>query len=229
MKSKKSVDYTIGNYRFVGDGVEYQLKENEYSWMTYNNSNDIAATQLYSSYDLAYGDCILSGLGMGILLEMLSKKTNVTRIRVYEKSIDVIMINYKFGSIPDNVEIINQPIENMKNVDCDCLLFDHWETESFEYKKENMRDIVSNNNPKLVWFWTHENEFYKKYKEKINKKYNFNEIYDEWLKELSIPGIPQVSEEQMNLYIDKYITDDKLMEYNLNSLKNKNNKKPINT
>jgi len=216
MNSKTIVDYSIGNYRFFSDdGINYKLTENNNQWMEYNNIEKTSYEEMYNMYDLAYGDCVVSGYGFGFLIQMLISKESVNRIRVYEKSIEVIEINRRFGKIPENVEIINERIEKMKGVECDCLLMDHWELEGFLFKKENMRNIISKNNPKLVWFWTHEIEFLKwinnqkndfttRYGNNYDTELHFDIIYSQWLQELSIPSIPYISKDKMKLYIDNY-------------------------
>jgi len=209
IKTKKPVDETLGKCRFLSENsVYYQLLIDDNVNMEYNSIDEIALTQLYSSYDLAYGDCILSGLGMGILIDMIISKPNVTRIRVYEKDADVIAINRKFGDIPSKVEIINEPIENMKNVECDCLLFDHINEINFPLMIEEYKNIISNNKPKLVWFWSAEYCFFNTYGDESKEKNNYNDLYKKFLEDISIPGFPNVTEEKMNLYLDKYVAHD---------------------
>jgi len=198
---REKKDLKIGNFRFYKKNGLYFLLE-EKQWTCHDVITNEQFGQLYSSFDLAYGDCILSGLGFGILPSMLLKNPKVKNITVYENSSEVIEMNVLHGGIPERINVINQPIQSIKNVKCDCLLFDHFELESLDDICKDMRQVVSDNNPELVWFWRLEREFNDKYKSEIENNYDM--CYADFLKELNIPKIPYIEKEKMKEYIKKF-------------------------
>jgi len=180
----------------------FRLFLNGKQWMVYGTVNKFEERQLFSSVDLAYGKCVISGLGFGIISEMLLNNPKVTSVTVYENSEDVIEMNRLYGHAIKEVEVIHQSINDVRDINCDCLLLDHYELESDEYIVENVRNISVNNKSNLLWFWRAE-PIIKKFQRqrKIN---NIKEAYDQWAFSTGIENLPTLTEQQLQHYIGKW-------------------------
>lgn len=164
----------------------------------------------YSSYDLAYGHCVLSGLGLGMLAKWLLEKPEIEKITVYEISKEIIELNYILHGKEffDKIEIINDSINNAFNLECDCLLLDHFiydgkNNEIFyeKYLKE-IKNITNKNNFKLIWFFYVE-ELLREFAESKNISLNENNIknvYSEWLEKINIEKMPILNSEKLLNY-----------------------------
>jgi hypothetical protein len=155
-------------------------------WMTYSPVHKHQIKEFYSSYELAHGHCILTGLGLGILPAMLLENPKVTKITVFELSQDVIDFNRALNNIDPRITIIRESAQNIKNMNADCLLLDHYEFESIDFIKNDIKMIYSQNNIPLVWFWSVENKFRRTGLE-LNS-YNFTQWF---------PILPRVTTEQL--------------------------------
>jgi len=121
--------------------------------MTYSN-NDVVIKQLYSSYDLAYGDVLVSGLGFGILALWLCSKPEVNSVTVIEISEDIIRLFKNSNYIPDKLNVINYDMINY-NTDkkYDVLLLDHYENQKFDWILEDIKKISSRIKHTNMWAW----------------------------------------------------------------------------
>ena len=73
----------------------FNLVGKDRGWMGYDYKTHWQANEFYVEIDRAYGVCVTTGLGLGILQCQLCLKENVEKVVVYEKSADVIEIFYK--------------------------------------------------------------------------------------------------------------------------------------
>jgi hypothetical protein len=143
-----------GNIKIVDKGKGFILYENNKFWMNSLKKNDSAIKQLYSSYDLAYGNVIISGLGFGILALWLCNKPDVVSVTVIEFSEDVIKLFKDSNSIPDKLNIVNMDIRNYNtDTEYDAILLDHYETESFDFILDDIQKISSKIKHKNMWAW----------------------------------------------------------------------------
>jgi hypothetical protein len=143
-----------GNIKIVDKGKGFILYENNKFWMNSLKKNDSAIRQLYSSYDLAYGNVIISGLGFGILALWLCNKPDVVSVTVIEFSEDVIKLFKDSNSIPDKLNIVNMDIRNYNtDTEYDAILLDHYETESFDFILDDIQKISSKIKHKNMWAW----------------------------------------------------------------------------
>jgi len=142
-----------GTVDIVDEGDLFVLYNNGEQWMTYSK-NDLAIKQLYSSYDLAYGDVLVSGLGFGILALWLCTKPNVSSVTVIEVSEDVIKLFKDSNSVPDNLKIVNQDIRKYNtDKEYDALLLDHYELQDYDWMLDDMQIIFSTIKHKNIWAW----------------------------------------------------------------------------
>ncbi len=159
-----------GNIKIVEMGKGFVLYENDQFWMNYPN-NDSVIKQLYSSYDLAYGNVLVSGLGFGILALWLCSKPEVLSVTVIEFSEDVIKLFKDSNTIPDKLNIINMDIRKY-NTDTgyDAILLDHYEKETFDFILDDIEKISSNIKHKNMWAWPLEEMYlFKMYADKNHK------------------------------------------------------------
>jgi len=203
----QDVDITIGNARLYKNNNVYNLTVNGHKWFTYNYINHTTVREFNSSYDVAYGDCVLSGLGLGILPALLLQKPDVKSITIYESNSDVIKLNKLVGFIDLNqINVINKPIEEANNIECDCLLLDHYEDESEDYIIKNMKAISNNINYNKVWFWKAEYFILLNY---LNSDLNLNESYMQWLANYNeIPKLARLKTDKLKYYIKGYFANE---------------------
>ena len=79
-------------YRLFNKGLQWNLLDR------YTNKQ---IKEMYSSYDMAYGDVIISGFGFGILACWLASKPEVTSVTVLEVSQDVYDVFLMNNELPD--------------------------------------------------------------------------------------------------------------------------------
>jgi hypothetical protein len=184
----------------------YTLLVHGRQFMTYNPKSNLQAKELYSSYDLAYGDVICSGLGFGLLPLWISQKVN--SVKVYEKSQDVIDYFLLYNDKPDNMEIICADINDVED-ECDCLLLDHYEFEPVEQKIENMKSIKIKH--KLIWAWSMEKMLISKWNRTSEYLYgiglmlnpiDFSTKYDEFK---FMDTLPDLTADKVNEYAYTYL------------------------
>ena len=185
-------------------GKGYRLTVDGKQWMTYSPIGLTQEKEFASSVDLAYGKCVLSGLGLGILAGMLLNNPKVTSITVYEVSKEVIELNRTCGESFNKIEVIHQSMRDVKNIECDCLLLDHYEHESDEYIIDDVSEISYNNNAKCIWFWRAE-PMIEHFKD-IGKITNIQKSYDTWAASTGIRNLTNLTEQQLNYYISQWDT-----------------------
>jgi len=201
---------------FDGDS-QYALYSDNSLWMTYNSHNNISIKQMYSSYDLAYGDVLVSGLGFGIFALWVANKPGVKTVTVYEISKDVIDVFLKNNIIPTNLIIKNEDISNLvSSTYYDCILLDHYELESSEYRISNMSKISKNiPNHEVIWFWSLEGIFtdfsYGLTGDQLYGTFLYHNsinFYQQWenfrSKVLKIETIPRLCQYKINEYVYTY-------------------------
>lgn len=186
------------------NGGEYKLTIHGKQWMTYCPTRLTQEKEFASSVDLAYGKCVLSGLGLGILPGMLLENPKVTSVVVYEISKEVIELNRLCGESFKKIEVIHQSMRDVKNIECDCLLLDHYEFESDDFIIDDVNDISFWNNASCVWFWRAE-PMIQLFKDKSNTV-DIEKAYEQWATSTGIRNLPKLSKQQLNYYISQWDT-----------------------
>ena len=195
----------------------YFLYENEkirWQWDHFG----YAAHELYSSYDLANGDILLSGIGLGGLLMWLSSKNDVKSITIIEKDQEMIDAFLSNNKLPKNINIIKDNIETYKTEKFfDFLILNHFEREKNQVIIESTKEIIKNiSNHNFVWFWPMERVFCEsafefdieymglliKKGNKISYWFDFEESWNKFTEnELSFLKLPKLTKEKINEYI----------------------------
>jgi CRISPR/Cas system CMR-associated protein Cmr5 small subunit len=172
--------------------------------------------EMYSSYDLAYGKILMSGLGFGILALWLSKKQEVKSIHILEISQEVVDIFLSKNTLPDNVTIEIADASKYKTDEYyDCILVDHYEIIHYKNQIKDMKKVAKNiPNHKLFWSWNIETVYtsalYNKYipyqgDNKLIEGEDFSGNWEEFRKKtLNIPTVPALTPEKINEYIYTY-------------------------
>ena len=122
---------------------------------------------------------------------------------MYEISEDIIKLNKIVGFVDLNkITVINKPIEEAKDIKCDCLLLDHYELESEKYMVNNMKTITNNINYDKIWFWKAEIWILLNY---LKSDLNLNESYAQWLTYYNeIPKLAKLNTDKLKYYIKGY-------------------------
>jgi hypothetical protein len=184
-------------------------------WMVVDQHTNQEVKELYSSYDLAYGDVLISGLGFGILATWIASKPEVNSVTVVEVSPEIIEL-YKKKNLHIKINIINTDIHMFTSDNhYDCFFLDHYEMERFEWRLKDIQELSSKINHDVLWAWSLE-EIY------ANMSYNlstydlrgthlFNtrvNFYTNWSyftsTTLKIPTLPKLSEVKINEYVYTY-------------------------
>lgn len=196
-----------GTWRLYGDGLQF---------MQLITKSNREVKELYSSYDLAYGDVLITGLGFGIIALWTCNKPEVTSVTVVENSQDVIDLFLANNKVPNNMTIICADANNYTtNKHYNCLLLDHFSDDvedAFTYAK--IKKVSENLSHDLFWFWSLEEKYADKmynishkdlYIEPIDlSNYNFGLKWQAWKKFLQIPTLPNVASDKIQEYVELY-------------------------
>lgn len=188
-----------GKARLVKQGDYYNLSHNNRKWMGYHTTNFWQAQEFVVELNLAYGVCVTTGLGLGIIQTLLCSNDKVSKVIVYEKNKDIIDIFYsiieKNNFDISKIEIINQSADEMKNQICDCLFLDHFEGESETEILDRVSKIEANNTCNLLWYWP-AGYHYITFLEKKRKKISLDS-YIEWKNYTGLNFLPSIIEENV--------------------------------
>jgi hypothetical protein len=209
----------------------FYLHKNNKQLMGLNINSNIEIKELYSSYDLSYGDVLISGLGFGILPLWVASKTEVKSVKVIEYSQGVINLFLQSNKIPKNMTIELGDISTYKsNNKYDCILLDHFQDlqpeNEWHLRIEDIQLICKNiPNHNLIWGWSLEHIFLSKkfqitfqqlYRQFIDlRKFD---LYSKWLefidKDINVITLPSLSVHKLTEYVYTYFNYIELKELN---------------
>jgi hypothetical protein len=156
----KIQEASLGTVDIIHDKNAYVLYNNGERWMVLNKGSHDEIKEMYSSYDQAYGDVFVSGLGFGILALWLCNKPEVKSVTVMEISKDVIDLFKSVNEVPDNMTIIHADVLSFTTDDkYDCLLLDHYEKQNWDWRLKNMQDICNRIEHDKFWAWSLEQAY----------------------------------------------------------------------
>lgn len=205
--NKVSIVNDNGVWRLYGDGVQF---------MQLITKTNREIKELYSSFDLAYGDVLITGLGFGILALWVANKPEVTSVTVIENSQDVIDLFLAHNKLPEKVTIILSDADNYTtDKHYDCLLLDHFKDRDerpFTYAR--IQNVAKNIPHNLFWFWSIEQRYCVRvydlrlidlYLEPVDlSNYDFGRKWQAWIGVLEIPTIPNVASDKIKEYVELY-------------------------
>jgi hypothetical protein len=200
------------------DAVMFYLHKNGKQLMVLNTRTNKEVKELYSSYDLAYGDVLVSGLGFGILPLWLASKPEVTSVKVIEFSQEVIDLFLRSNEIPGNLTIELGDISTYVSDDrYDCILLDHFQDHFPESEYHlNLKSIedISHNVPNhdVIWGWSLEQMFLTIKFGISPHRFTINpidlrqfDLYPAWLEfisdDMSVATVPSLSKHKLTEYI----------------------------
>lgn len=194
----------------------YRLLNRGNQWMMLDMYTNKEIKEMYSSYDMAYGDVLITGFGFGVLACWLASKPEVTSVTVLEMSKDIYDIFLMNNRLPDKVNvIITDACEYKTDKHFDCLFLDHYEKNSTDWVFRDVRKIVKNlPNHNLFWFWSLEEKYAEVMfdipKDELVKTVlwhhyvDFYVKYSEFKNILNIKTLPELNRDKFNDYIYTY-------------------------
>jgi len=186
-------------------------------WMVLDRYTNKEIKELYSSYDMAYGDVVITGFGFGVLACWLASKPEVTSVTVLEISKDVYDIFLMNNKLPDKVNvIITDASEYKTDKHFDCLFLDHYEENSIDWVFKDVKKIAKNlPNHKVLWFWSLEEKYaevmFNIKRDQLIETFLLHNYLDFYVKYsefkndiLKIKTLPELSSDKFNDYIYTY-------------------------
>lgn len=207
---------TYGSIEIDKAGHKYLLKHSGVDWHLYNEKNMREYYEQWSSYDLAYGDVLLSGFGFGLIATWIASKPEVKSVTVIEKCSDVVTAFLANNDMPNNITVVIDDA-NTYSTDktYDCIIYDHIPNgqHSPDFYKNlcaSAKDIKHN----LFWFWSLEAYYLIHYYDisvdnlYVNpidfKPFDFSTKWEELRTELDMPTIPSLPKDKIDSYINSY-------------------------
>jgi hypothetical protein len=177
--------------------------------------------EMYSSYDLAYGNVLISGLGFGILSLWVASKPEVKSVKVIEYSQGVIDLFLQSNTLPENITIELGNISTYKsNERYDCILLDHFQDlvpeNEWHLRLTDLKQISKNiPNHNVIWGWCLEYMFLSKkfeitFEQLFTNPINLTkfDLYSKWLEfineDMKVSTLPSLSKNKLIEYIYTY-------------------------
>jgi hypothetical protein len=211
IKEGKSNDVSI-----INDNNVWRLGDKDFQYMQLITKSNREIKELYSSFDLAYGDVLITGLGFGILALWVANKPEVKSVTVIEYSQDVINLFLASNQLPDKVKIIVGDADNyVTDKHYNSLLLDHFkdsDPKAFTY--ERVRKVAKNIPHDLFWFWSIEQRYTVRicdvrlrdlFEFPIDlSDIDFGSKWQAWIDVLGIRTIPIIAPEKIREYVEYY-------------------------
>lgn len=144
----------------IQNDTSYLLEKQGIPWMCTDIDYLYAKDTSHSQYDLAYGNVLVTGLGFGILTKALSEKPEVTSVTVVEIEQDVIDAFLLNNTLNSKVSIVQgDATKYTSDLKYDCLLPDHYESQSMSWRIKDMNDIAKRIKHDVFWPWSIEEMF----------------------------------------------------------------------
>lgn len=135
------------------------LYNDNVQWCSYDTQTREEIKEQFVEINLAHGRVVTTGLGFGFVQTILAQKEDVREVIVYEKNSDVIEMFKIFAETSnfntDKIKIINEDANNIRGIECDWLIMDHFEGQHQPHWEilDYVRELSNHNNPQNVWFW----------------------------------------------------------------------------
>jgi hypothetical protein len=154
--SYKDIDIALEKIGQVYKPNRYFLYNRGSRWMVLDAYTNKEIKEMYSMYDMAQGDVMLTGFGFGILAAWIATKPEVTSVTVLEVSQDIVDIFLLNNTMPEKVNvIITDASSYTTDKHYDCLFLDHYEHQYSDWLFRNVKQISKNiPNHDILWFWS---------------------------------------------------------------------------
>lgn len=197
---------TSGNVEIIKRNSAYVLLMNDKQYMVAKTNTDTEIRELYSSYDLAKGDVLITGFGFGILALWLASKPEVASVKVLDISQDVVDLFLRNNKLPDKVSVEIVDAKNYKTDKFyDCILLDHFQ-DTVPPTPEELQQISRNiPNHSLMWFWSLENRLLVECHLEELRAGNYCQVdptqhWEEFKQRYNIK-LPELSKEKLSEYV----------------------------
>lgn len=161
MNNLRPLNYSsirLGNTRLQVDknnNVDLWVDGEHFMGLTTNTFWQAKEFELENS--LAYGTCVTTGLGLGLVQLQMMKNPKVDHVIVYEKSQDVIDIFRSFIAQTDidisKLTILQQDADSVENITVDCIFLDHFSDPHPENIIPKVQRFCKSNHAHKVWYW----------------------------------------------------------------------------
>lgn len=189
----------------------FNLYVDNHRWTVYDYYFKTILYDCFIEIEKAHGNCITTGLGLGIIELCLANKPNVNKIRIFEKYQSVVDLFLTFAENAklklDKIEIIIEDANELKNQRSDCLLLDHFESETFEEIVSSARHLAQNNLQDFIYFWPATKEFCEQSVK--NKLPILVESFTNWGESLDIKNFPPSVDNRLLKFMQVYANFDR--------------------
>jgi len=159
---------------------------------------------LYSCYDRAYGDVLITGLGFGMTSRWIANKPGVKSVTVVEQSQDIIDMVSSLNDIPENLNFVcADALTYETDKHFDCVFLDHYSKQNKTWRFKNMQDLAKRYSHDTFWAFTLEQSY-------LLKMYNLDgaEIVNVPVEETFFNGTPFFGEKWQN-FVKAFFPDEK--------------------
>lgn len=203
---------SIGEFSLSFEENAYRLCRDNTQLMCLNTLNYREIKEQYAMYDLAYGEVLLTGFGLGILPLWIASKPEVKSVTVLELSKEVVELFLLHNDMPKNINVIYADAKTYKtDKQYDCLFLDHFPDHKEWPVYKEVSTIAKNIPHKVLWFYSLESHYVRNY-------YGFTAVqlvmhfpnldnYDltlEWenyAKAFGIDTFPKLNDETLKYYL----------------------------
>lgn len=210
--------YGNAEIEYAAELDRFSLTSNGVLWMETESNCHHTRNTMFSQYDVAYGDVLVTGLGFGILTTALAEKDEVSSVTVLELSEDVIGAFIQNNQVSDKVKIIQADATTFtSDIKYDCLLPDHYELQTFKWRIKDMNRLAEAVPHDVFWPWSVEEIFLKKKYPRYAVKCSSDEVLQKYAKSIptewkqfiknefnSHPTLLNIEEEKLFDYLKKH-------------------------
>lgn len=134
---------------------QWILFENETPLTYFGTKSNREYKEQFSAYDLAYGDVLMTGWGLGLAPIWIAKKKGVKTVTVLETSKETVKMWLKNNTLPKNVKILFENANTYKtNEHYDCIFLDHFPDQNLSCWFDEVKQIAENiPNHNVFWFY----------------------------------------------------------------------------
>jgi hypothetical protein len=196
------------------DSGAYVLRYRGIQWMATDKEFVSAKDLLYSQFELAYGDVLITGLGFGILAKALAQKESVKSVTVLELNKEVIYAFLGSNEPDPKITLIEADASTFESeTKYDCLLPDHYELQGVDWSLNDMRDMQKRIKHDVYWPWGIEELFFVKMYPRARYSLSSKMLFETYKEEIPVKWREFVQEHLDNHPTLADISEEKLVEY----------------
>lgn len=186
---------------YVGGKLEIKLQNGSFylyidsqQWMIFTPKSGNQIFEFYSHYNLSKGSVVCTGMGFLLRESWILKNPNLTKLTVIENSKDLIEYHKKKNpDLLEKIEILEGDVNDFE-LECDCLLLDHFELQTFDQIISDVVNISKKIKHKSLWFWPLEKIILA---ESRKKQIHFLDYYNSFRTENSLNTLPALNRDEI--------------------------------